>query len=551
MEKSIAVLPFESLSDDKENAHFADGIQDDILTNLSRIGDLKVVSRTSVLMYRDKPGSVRDIGKALGVSAILEGTVRKSGNRVRLNVQLINAENDEHIWAQEYDRDLTDVFAIQTDLSQKVADELQAKLSPTEKAQLTRKPTENGEAYLAFVEAHDLHSHVDDIAKLKQAEHLYERAVQLDSNFALAYAGYSQLQSWILHTYDSTPARREKARQLATRALELQPDLPEGHLALGFSLYYGDNDFDAALREFEIAQRGLPNSNDVYLALGAIQRRKGHWAESSASLEKAASLNPKDTWALQNLAINYEMQRDFANAKKTIDRAVQIDPKSFSLWEIKAKIAIEENGDFSVAEQALARIDQMPESGEKSYLVCVARASVSLAQRRYAEALTAAEAAPDNSAMLQMGEVPSKYQVIGAARKGLGDEEGARIAFTKEKEAAQNRVASSPLDPDGHILLASALAFLDEKERALAETQRALDLLPVSKDAFHGSDILESAAEIYAVLGENDRAFQALDELSKIPSAQSAASLKMNPIWDSMRKDPRFEQTVSKFSAKI
>ena len=235
LEKSIAVLPFENFSDDKENAYFADGIQDDILTNLSKIGDLRVISRTSVMPYRGKEKNVREIGRALGVSTLLEGSVRKDGNRVRVNVQLINAVNDEHIWSEVYDRDLTDVFAIQTDLAQKIAKELQAKLSPSEKAQMSRKPTENGEAYLAFVQAHTLHRQVDDHEKLGQAEQLYERALQLDPNFALAAAHFSRLEGWIYRSSDPTPARREKARALAERALTLQPDSPEGHLALGFA----------------------------------------------------------------------------------------------------------------------------------------------------------------------------------------------------------------------------------------------------------------------------------------------------------------------------
>src|SRR6266480_3644546 len=376
VEKSIAVLPFDNLSEEKENAFFADGIQDDILTNLSKIGDLKVISRTSVMGYRGKTANVREIGKALGVSALLEGSVRREGNKVRVNVQLINATNDEHIWANNYDRDLIDVFKIQSDLAHEIADALQAKLSPTEKAQMERKPTENGEAYLAFVQAHNVHTAYEDIDKLKHGEQLYERAVQLDPKFALAFARYSQLESWILHTFDRTPARREKARTLAERALQLQPDLPEAHLALGFSYYYGDNDYDAAEKEFAIAQQGLPNESEVYLALGAIQRRKGKWAESTANLEKASTLNPKDTWVLQNLAINFETLRDFDAANKTIDRALQIDPKGFGLWEIKAKIAVEEKGDFSVAEKALAVLDTLPKTPETQATVAKARITI-------------------------------------------------------------------------------------------------------------------------------------------------------------------------------
>jgi len=227
-----------------------------------------------VMPYRGKEKTVREIGKALGVSAILEGSVRKANNRVRVNVQLINAENDEHIWSDVYDRDLTDVFAIQTDLAKKIADELHAKLSPTEKEQITRKPTENGEAYLAFVQAHTLHQEVEEQSKLKQAEQLYERALQLDPNFALAAASYSRLESWMFHTFEPTAEHREKSRSLANRALELRPDLPEGHLALGFSIYYVEKDFDRALGELALAQKGLPNEAEVYLAIGAIQRRQ-------------------------------------------------------------------------------------------------------------------------------------------------------------------------------------------------------------------------------------------------------------------------------------
>src|SRR5207253_4771885 len=241
IDKSIAVLPFESLSDDKENVYFADGIQDDVLTNLSKIGDLKVISRTSVMPYRGKASNVREIGKTLGVATILEGSVRRIGNRVRVNVQLINTDTDEHLWAEDYDRDLTDVFAIQTDLARKIASELRAKLSPSEKAQFEHKPTENGEAYLAFVQAHNLSCAFEDFDKLKQGEQLYARAIELDPNFALAMARYSQLESLILHTFDRSAERRQKARTLAERALQLQPDLPDAHLALACSSYYGYN----------------------------------------------------------------------------------------------------------------------------------------------------------------------------------------------------------------------------------------------------------------------------------------------------------------------
>ena len=549
IDKSIAVLPFENLSDEKENAYFADGIQDDILTNLSKIGDLKVISRTSVMSYRGHAPNVRDIGKALGVSTILEGSVRRSGNRVRVNVQLIDATTDEHLWANDYDRDLTDVFAIQTDLAQKIAGELQAKLSPTEKAQIERKPTQNGEAYLAFVQAHNLFvTGVEDIEKLKQSEQLYTRAIEIDPKFALAFARYSQLESWVVHTFDPARERREKARALAEQALQLQPDLPEAHLAMGFSLYYGDNDFDAALKEFEIAQRGLPNEAEGYLALGAIQRRLGKWSESTASLKKAAGLNPKDSWVLQNLALNYEMLRDFDAANKTIDRGLQLNPTGVGLWEIKSKLAIAEKGDLSVSEKAFHTVKSMP-IGEKLW-IAGARADVFLLERKYKEGLREAESLPDDLFTSIPAKLCAKYYLIGFARKALHDQAGALAALLKAKDLVEAQLRQSPDSPDMRIQLAKVLAYLGQKDAALGEAQRAAELLPESKDAFGGPEITAGVAEVYCIVGESSRAIELLDGLLSRPSSVTAPGLKLNPIWDPLRTDPRFQALIDKYGAK-
>src|SRR6266480_1770593 len=548
IDKSIAVLPFESLSDEKENAYFADGIQDDVLTNLSKIGDLKVISRTSVMPYRGKASNVREIGKALGVGAILEGSVRRVGNRVRVNVQLICTETDEHLWAEDYDRELTDVCAIQTDLAQKIAGVLKAKLSPDEKAQMERKPTENGEAYLAFVQAHNLSCAVEDLGKLKQSEQLYERAIELDPNFALAIARYSQLQSWIVHTFERTPERREKAQSLAERALQLQPDLPEAHLARGYSYYWGDNNYDAALKEFEIAQRGLPNESEVYLAVGAIQRRQGKWADSTTNLEKAASLNPKDSWPLQNLADNYQVLRNFDAANKTIDRALKVNPDGVGLWEIKSKLAIAENGDLSVSEKAFQTAKSMPMNDEDKLRIAEARANVFLLERKYKEGLREAESLPDDLlAPIHPAALSGKYFLIGFARKALQDEAGARAAFLKAKDLLEAQLKESPDSPDTHILFAKVLADLGEKDAALAEARRATELLPESKDAFGGPEIAAGVAEVHAILGDNGRAIEILEGLLNRPSAVTVQGLKVNPIWDPFRKDPRFQTLLKKY----
>jgi len=547
IDKSIAVLPFENFSDDKENAFFADGIQDDILTNLAKIGDLKVISRTSVMSYRGKEKNVREIGKALGVSTILEGSVRKAGNRVRVNVQLINAVNDEHIWAEDYDRELTDVFAIQTDLAQKIAHELRAKLSPAEKAQLTRKPTENGEAYLAFVQAHTLHTQLEELDKLKQAEQLYERALQLDPNFALAAADFSRLESWIYHTYDPTPPRREKARALADRALKLQPDCPECHLALGFAIYYGDRDYENALKEFAIAQQALPNDAEVYLAIGAIQRRQGKWTESNANLEKAVSLNPNDTWPLQNLALNYQMLRDFDAANKTTDRALKLNPKSVGLWSIKAQSEIAEKGTLEIAERGVKLFwsGQMAES-EKVHMAGPV-ISIRLVQRKYAEALHDAESIRDELLGKDLEALCSKYEVIGIAKRMLGNEPGARAAFLAAKGYAEKFLNDAPNEAPRHAKLAQILAWLGEKDAAIAEAKRATEILPESVDAFNGPEMTQRLAEVYVCVDEHEKAIDLLDGLLSRPSPVTVAILKVSPIWDRLRDNPRFIELLKKY----
>jgi serine/threonine protein kinase/tetratricopeptide (TPR) repeat protein len=549
---SIAVLPFENLSTEKENAFFADGIQEDILTSLSKIGDLKVISRTSVMAYRGKASNVREIGKALGVSSILEGGVRRVGNRVRVNVQLINAESDEQIWAEDYDRDLTDVFAIQTDLAQKIASELHAKLSPAEKARIERRPTESGEAYLAFVQAHNLQSAYEDLSKLKQSEQLYERATELDPKFALAVARHSQLQSFILHNFERTPERHEKARALAQRALELQADLPEAHLALGYYYYYGDNNYEGALEEFEIAQRGLPNESEAYISIGAIQRRQGKWAESTANLEKAAGLNPRDTWPLQNLTFNYQMLRNFDEANKIIDRALKVEPNGFGLWEIKAMLAIAEKGDLSMAEKILAKLNSPPASSEQRIEIARARTNVLRLLREYTGLLQEADGLADDLPLF--GTVPTglggKYYVIGIARKSLNDELGARTALLKAKSIAEAHLKQSPDDVDAHVQLAKALAWLGEKDAALHYAQRATELLPENKDAFVGPEITAAVAEVYCILGDNGRAIEMLDGLLSRPSWVTVQLLKVDPSWDPLRNDPRFQALLNKYNGK-
>jgi serine/threonine-protein kinase len=332
--------------------------------------------------------------------------------------------------------------------------------------------------------------------------------------------------------------------------LQLQPDLPEAHLALGFSYYYGDNNYDAALKEFEIAQRGLPNESDAYLAIGAIQRRQGKWAESTANIEKSASLNPKDTWPLQNLADNYQVLRDFKKANEVIDRALALDPKASGPLEVKSKLAIAEKGDFSVAEKAFETAKSVPMTKEQKLKIAGARVDVFLLERKYREALQTTESLPDDQIAAFPGALCAKYSFIGFAQKSLGDDNGARTAFLKAKSAAEEQVKRSPDNADTHMKLAKVLAYLGEKDSALAEAQRASELLPESKDALSCPEITEGVAQVHAILGNNGRAIEILDGLLSRPSGLTVQLLGLNPIWDPLRNEPDFQALLTKHSGK-
>jgi eukaryotic-like serine/threonine-protein kinase len=542
---AIAVLPFDNLSEEKENAYFADGIQGDIITNLSKISDLKVISRRSVMSYRGKPSNVREIGKELGVSTILEGSVRRVGNRVRVNVELINAENERDIWAEDYDRDLTDVFAIQTDLAKKIVSELQLTLSPAEKARIERKPTENSEAYLAFMQGNELCHRPDKFrGDVEKAEQLFEKAANLDPSFAGAFAGLAWIHDWSYHTFDPTPAREEKARAAAVEALRLQPNLPEAHLALGFYHYYCDHDYHAALDEFAIAKESLPNSAEVYIAIGAIERRQGKWPESTANLEKAVSLSPKDAWNLLILAENYRANKNFEAADKIYDRAIEAAPKSFGPRAEKAKLAVDWKGDLSVMEKELR---QIPAGVDPDGLVTFARMQLLLLERKFADALAVLkQSAQDASHFDKPREL-----FEGAIYTFLNDKEEARSAFERGRSIAEKALRESPDDASRHVTLGLILAGLGQKQLAIAEGKRAVDLLPESQDALDGPKMTVALAQIYAWTGESDQALQLLDRSLSTPNGVTVPSLRLDPIWEPLRNDPRFQALIDKYDSSV
>jgi TolB-like protein/Tfp pilus assembly protein PilF len=548
IDKSVAVLPFQNLSDEKENTYFADGIQDDILTNLSKIGELKVISRMSVMSYRgDAVRNAREIGKALGVATLLEGSVRRIGNRVRVNVQLIDANNDEHIWAEDYDRDLTDVFAIQSDLAQKIASTLQAKLSPNEKARLNRRPTENPDAYLLFIQA-ERYAIAPEMLRddSRKAEQLYEEAIKLDPNFAAAFACLSMVDSWAYHTFDPIPARREKARFAADEALRLQPVLPEGHLALGFSYYYGDRDYEHALAEFEIAKRDLPNEAQAYMAIGALQRRQGKWAESTGNLEKSASLDPKNLTVLFNLAFSYMAQRKFEAADKLLDRAIVAAPKSFTSRGLKAYLAVLWKGDIGFAESELS---SLPPEADPDGRLASARVWLFSLQRKFSDALRVLQQFHGETLANPSNPACPKAFLEGILYLNLGDQVKARAAFERARVVSEQSLRESPDDAARHAQHGAVLACLDQKQEAINEGKRAVELLPESQDAFDGPFITASLAEIYTWVGEHDEAFRLLDHLLQIPNGITVPVLKLDPVWDPLRNDLRFQALIDKYAA--
>jgi TolB-like protein/Flp pilus assembly protein TadD len=548
LEKSIAVLPFDNFSAEKENAYFADGIQDDILTNLARIGDLKVISRTSVMPYRGQAHNLREIGKALNVATILEGSVRREGKRVRINVQLIDASNDKHLWAQVYDRELTDVFAIQAELAREIASALKATLSPDEQERFEKKPTQNGEAYLLYLQAHEIFSrpdrHHDDLARV---EALYENAIQLDPAFALAHARLAQVESWSYYAVEPVASRAQRARAAANEAARLQPDLPETHLALGFVHYYVERDYDQALREFAVARRGLPNDAGVFRAMAAIQRRQGKWTESNASYEKAVSLDPRDPILLENMAMNYLAERDYARAAKIFDRALQAAPDTFTIRELRARIEIYSKGDLRPMQQLLG---SLPENVDPNGTITLARFNLKMYERKFDELIGILERSPAEKSRGETSAPISRSFLLATVHAQKKDEAKARASYEDARTKAESAVAESPEDGPRHALLGLIYAGLGRCEDALAEGKRAVELLPETKDAFDGPILVISRARIHLMCGDFDTALALLDRSLQTPSGVTIQELRLDPVWDPLRHDPRFQRMLTKFERK-
>lgn len=556
-EKSVAVLPFENLSDDRENTFFADGVHDDILSSLTRIADLKVISRTSVQQYRTGARNVREIGQALGVAHVLEGTVRRAGNRVRVNAQLINARTDTHIWAETFDRELTDLFAIQTELAERIVRALQANLSPTEMAGLQEQPTKSVEAYDLYVQARDLFrwSGIGDPHENgEKALPLLEQALARDPQFALAHYITSRIHGELFwFGYDKSPARLAKSKAAAETVLRLRPGMGEGHLALAFYHYYSGRDYESAIRELTLAQHALPNESDVASALGMIERRRGRWEESVLHLERARQLDPRNISALWNLSETLTFLRRYAEADRVLAEAAAIAPEAYMIPIARADLALRERGDTAPLRQALQRV---PEEFDPGGAVTTIAVRLALMERDYDEAerqLGACSECRYNDVglcglvgALDDYTVPREWYV-GLIAHGRGKEADARRAFAAAREviAVEAETTSSPNDAKILIMRALIEAMLGQAEEAIALGERAVQLLPIAADALDGPLLATNLAAIRALVGQRDEALTDLAGLVRQIGGPTPGMLRIEPQWESLRDDPRFQKLLA------
>ena len=550
-EKSIAVLPFENLSDEKENAYFTDGVQDEILTGLSRVADLKVISRTSVMQYKTgTKRNLREIATDLGVAHVLEGSVQRAGGRVRVNAQLIDARTDSHLWAERYDRDVVDVFAIEGELAGKIVAQLQAKISPTEKAAIEKAPTTDLVAYDRYLRAQELFADTSDPIhareKLPQAAHLLEEAVTRDPHFLQAWCLLSRVHGVAyFRGHDHTPARLDLAYATVQAALRLQEDAGEAHLALANYYYHGFRDYQRARSELAIARQTLPNSADVFRYTGFIDRREGHWEAATRNLERAVELDPRNFFILQQLALTYQSQRRYADEARTYDRALTIVPADPATRILRALIALDWRADIKPFQATLATLlaenrSVAPDVDLPRYALC---------ERTAAAATRTLTNYPREGVVNNGVNYPYAYWQ-GAVARCQGDSAKARTAFTAARREVEKTVEEQPDFAAGFSLLGMIDAGLERKEEALREGRRGCELLPISKDAIDGADLAINLAQIYAWTGEKDRAIEQIAAVERVPNTLSYGLLKLHPYWDPLRGDPRFEKIVASLAPK-
>ena len=543
--KSIAVLPFENLSEDRANAYFAEGIQEEILTRLAKIADLKVISRTSTQQYKSKPGNLSEIAKQLGVANILEGSVQKAADQVRVNVQLINAQTDSHLWADTYDRKLTDIFGVESDIAKSVAESLRAKLTGREEQALAVKPTNNQEAYDAYLRGVTLEAQSTFSAyPLEKAIGFFEQAVQLDPTFALAWSRLARANIYWYFNGETTSARHDAVKRALDNAQKLQPESPETLLALGYYQYQVLRDYGPAKATFGVVAKMLPGSSEVPSALARIARREGHWNESIAYFEQALVLDPRNTELVISAADTYSSLRQFPAALKLYDRALDILPNDLDPMAAKATV-YQAEGNLEEAAKLLTEVNALTPSynvvGNKITQLILERhadEAIRLLQTRFAQFHFRAD--------MEKGIFQG---ILSFTQHVAGDHVGAKASAEQARDTLEPLCKSQPDNDFLAVFLSRAYAVLGDKNSALKEAQRAMALSPSAKDAVRGPGMEENLALIQMIFGENSRAISTLARLLEVPyggylygGPVTPALLRLDPTWDPLRADPAFQK---------
>ena len=545
----VAVLPFENLSTDPDNAYFAEGIQEEILTRLAGIAGLKVISRTSTQQYQSKPRNLRDIAKQLGVANIVEGSVQKAADQMRVNVQLINAQTDSHLWADTYDRKLTDIFGVESEIAKGIAEVLQAKLTGREEQALAVKPTNNPEAYdaylrgLAFEARHNVSFSFDLLWK---AAGFYERAVQLDPNFAIAWARLSRADAdlYFNRVDTATAARGDSAKRALENAQKLEPNSPETLLALGYYEYRVLRDYGDAITTFERVTKMLPGNSEVRYALALVTRRQGHWDQSVTYWEQALALDPRNMYLLKEAAWTYTMLRQFPAALKLDDRALDITPNDLDVVASKASI-YQAQGNLQQAAGLLPEIN-----GQKPFeLIFATKITQFRLERNYGEAVRLLQARLAQFHYDSQFVKGSDQVALAFTQRFAGDTAGAKITAEQARNTFEQLYRDQPDNAYPATCLSQAYAAMEEKDSALKEAERAMMLLPRAKDAVSGPSLEENLAFIQTIFGENSRATSTLAQLLRTPYTYffrpvpiTPALLRLDPIWDPLRSDPAFQK---------
>src|SRR5438477_1566249 len=552
--KSIAVLPFANLGQDTQDAYLADGIQDEILSDLAKVADLKVISRTSTLQYKNGvPRNLREIGQQLGVANVLEGSVQHSGNRVHVNAQLIDARTDAHLWGDSYDREISDVFAIQNEIAEAIAAQLRVKLSPAEPQAIERVPTKDVAAFDLYTRAKDLVIGTtlssDAKADLLEAAELLNHALARDPSFFEAYCELAFTNDSLYFSgYDHTSARLAQAEGAIQAAVRLHPDVGETHLAQAWNRYSGYLDYDGALAELERAHQSLPNDPRISELSGFIQRRQGRWEESTRNLEHAVSLDPRNVFMLQQIALSYDYLRRYADEESVLDRALAILPDDIDTKIGRGWAELNWHADT----RSLRRMIDSIRTTNPAAISRVADAWLlcALSERDADSARDALGFAEEKPHVSSDNVALSRLFLQGVIARMTSDDAKARSAFTAARADQEKTVQTQPNYGPAMCLLALIDAGLGRKEEALREGRSAVELLSVEKDSLNGAALIKYLAIIAAWVGDKDLACEELATAIRYPGCLSYGHLKLLPFWDPLRGDPRFEKIVASLAPK-